>query len=216
MPNTVDTSRTPSLPEVIANAIDAAAQDIHVALPAQVQSYDPSTQTVSVQPLLKRPLVAADGTQTADTPPVLNGIPVQFPAGGGMRLTFPIASGDTGLLVFSEQSLDIWKQTGGLVDPVDLRRNHLSDAVFLPGVQASPTAWKNANPSIISIGSDNGAADFAALASKVLSNLNALKTAINGWTPVPNDGGLALKTALSTLFATWPTSVASTTVEIKG
>jgi hypothetical protein len=45
----------------------------------------------------------------------------------------------------------------------------------------------------------------AALATK--ADMDALKSAIQGWTPVPNDGGAALKTALLALFSgppTWP------------
>lgn len=54
-----------------------------------------------------------------------------------------------------------------------------------------------------------GNADAVALASKVSTELTALKNAISAWVPVPGDGGAALKVALTTLFATWPASVAS-------
>ena len=55
-----------------------------------------------------------------------------------------------------------------------------------------------------------GGAQLVALSNLVTSQLNALKAAIEGWTPVPNDGGAALKTALTALFLTWPGSVAAT------
>lgn len=45
-----------------------------------------------------------------------------------------------------------------------------------------------------------------------LADLQALKSAIQGWTPVANDGGAALKTALTTLFANWPVG----TTKLKG
>jgi hypothetical protein len=45
-----------------------------------------------------------------------------------------------------------------------------------------------------------------------LSQLQALHDAIVGWTPVPNDGGAALKTALLALFSGPPTWPAGTTV----
>lgn len=47
------------------------------------------------------------------------------------------------------------------------------------------------------------------------ADLDALKAAINGWTPAPNDGGAALKTALTALFTGPPTWPAGTTV-LKG
>jgi len=43
-----------------------------------------------------------------------------------------------------------------------------------------------------------------ALADKVADALTTLKNAIDGWTPVPNDGGAALKTALTSALAGWP------------
>jgi hypothetical protein len=46
-----------------------------------------------------------------------------------------------------------------------------------------------------------GADSAVARADLVDARLNALKTAISGWTPVPNDGGLALKTALTSWLA---------------
>ena len=58
---------------------------------------------------------------------------MQFPGAGGYRITFPVAEGDTGLLLFAESSLDKWLVSGGTVDPEDDRRHDLTDAVFLPG-----------------------------------------------------------------------------------
>lgn len=50
-------------------------------------------------------------------------------------LALPVAVGDTGLLIFSDRSLDVWLATGGIVDPGDDRRHALSDAVFVPGLR---------------------------------------------------------------------------------
>lgn len=58
-----------------------------------------------------------------------------------------------------------------------------------------------------------GGANFIALANKVQNYLTALSSAINGWTPVPNDGGAALKAALSSagiIGGTWGTDCAAT------
>ena len=68
--------------------------------------------------------------------------------------------------------------------------------------------------SLVTLGGSSGA-EFVALSNLVANNLNALKTALDGWTPVANDGGAALKTILTTLFATWPTSTAASQVKAK-
>lgn len=60
----------------------------------------------------------------------------------------------------------------------------------------------------------SGASDFVALASLVNAQFTALKNAFNAWTPVPNDGGAALKTQLTSLIgAGWPSSVAAAKVK---
>jgi len=40
--------------------------------------------------------------------------------------------------------------------------------------------------------------DIATHLNTIENKINALITAVNAWTPVPNDGGAALKTALTT------------------
>ncbi len=209
-------SRNPTMAEVIRTALDRRWTDLRVALPGRVESYDSAKQLVQVQPLIKEPVEGEDGTVTQERLPVVTNVPVIFPSGGGMRLTFPIQAGDTGLLVFSDRSLDLWLDQGGEVAPEDARRHHVADAVFFPGLHPNNDPWSGADTSVITIGSDSGTAQFVALANLVLDRLNELKSAINGWTPIPSDGGAALKTALTTLFTTWPASVASATVKVKG
>lgn len=62
---------------------------------------------------------------------------------------------------------------------------------------------------------DAAASKRVALAEDVTARLDALKTAINAWTPVPNDGGAALKLALASWLA-GSNAVASTNVYAKG
>lgn len=53
-----------------------------------------------------------------------------------------------------------------------------------------------------------------ALSVATNSNFDLLKTAFNSWTPVPGDGGAALKVLLTALLALpWPTSVSATKVK---
>jgi hypothetical protein len=53
---------------------------------------------------------------------------------------------------------------------------------------------------------------FVALGNLVTAQLADLKSAINGWTPVPNDGGAALKVALTSWLAS---SSAVSAVKVK-
>lgn len=124
-----------SAEEVIRKAIDYRSAQLRVALPGQVQSFDPSTKTVVVQPMVDQTLEADDDVITEQVP-ILTGVPVQFPAGGGYYVSMPIATGDTGLIVFSDFSMDYWLQTGQREQtPVqDMRAHSPGSAVFIPGV----------------------------------------------------------------------------------
>ena len=75
-----------------------------------------------------------DGTNQTGPLPVIPSVPVCFPGSGAFRVTFPVAKGDTGLLVFCSRSIDRWLSEGGSVDPQDDRTHDLSDAVFVPGL----------------------------------------------------------------------------------
>lgn len=117
---------TPSLEDVIEQAIDDVLTDVHTCLPAVVVTYYPETQTADIQPALKKKY--DDGTLT--TRPVIPSVPVQFLAAGQFSFTFPVKKGDDVWVFFSERSLERWKAESGIVDPKDSRKFHLSDAAF--------------------------------------------------------------------------------------
>jgi hypothetical protein len=224
-----ENQRSPTIGQVFARHREVTKRQIRVAMPAQVLAFDPATQTVDVQPLVDDQTQQEDGTFEPLPFPVLTHVPVGFMAAGGFRITLPVTAGDTGQVVVNDLSLDLWKQQGGHVTPKEQRRHHIADATFYPGMHPDNASWTGVSASGVTIGKDGGPqivlragtiefggsdlappADFVALASLVIANLTALKSAINGWTPVPNDGGAALKVALSALFAApWPTSVGS-------
>ena len=127
----------PSTSEVINAHIRAAQSDIHTSIPARVLSYNPESQTVDVQADINHLLSSNEVLERG----AIRGVPVQF--GGTTRtlISFPIKSGDTGILVFQERSTDEWthqKQdlTGEAKGVIakDRRMHDYSDCVFVPGV----------------------------------------------------------------------------------
>lgn len=151
---TPDQTRSPSLVTVVRAKISERLEEVHVALPGRVESYDKDTQLVDVTPLVKKPARLEDGSIVAEQLPVLAAVPVQFPSGGGMRIVLPLKQGDTGWIMFSEASLDAWRAQGGLVDPQDMRRFHLSDATFLPGLHAKDNPLTIEGGDDLSMGKD--------------------------------------------------------------
>ncbi len=120
---------TPSMAQVLKDAIDGRLAELHTAMPALVESYDAATGFAAVSPCLKRKYVAGDLVEL----PVINNVPVLFPRGGNAAITFELQKGDVVLLVFAERSVDRWKTAGGKVDPKDPRKHALSDAFAIPG-----------------------------------------------------------------------------------
>lgn len=211
-------SRSPTLAELFAQLRSSISAELRVSLPARVNSYDATTQTIEAQPLVHDRTVGEDGTATETRLPVIPNVPVIFPSGGGFRLTFPLVAGDMVWLVFGDRSIDAWQAQGTALAPVDGRQHVLSDAVAFPGAHPNSAPWSGADESAVTLGLDSGAADWVALAAKVEAQLEALGAVFDAWTPVANDGGAVLKGLLTTLrqAQSWPGSVASAAVRIKG
>jgi hypothetical protein len=201
--------RAPSLAEVARRALDGRLATMHTNLPVVVTAYDHDTRKVSVQPLVKQLYLTEDDARVIEALPVITGVPVQFPGGGGFTLSFPISDGNlviegetlpatTGLLQITEASLDRWlSSTDGtqVVDPEIYHRFALTDGVFTPellpfGATTSVAAdhvWLgtpggkaiHVHRNLICIG-DETDSDWLALAAKVLANDNALYDLLDG------------------------------------
>lgn len=131
------------LAEMIGQATRGA---LHTAMPARVVSFDPNTQTATVQPTIRFARVVDDGGSVGIEqyqPPPIPHVPVAFfRSGAGSIYCEPVA-GDKGLLMVQERSTDEWRAQGNAdTTPADPRRFDLSDAVFLPSVStpADPLA----------------------------------------------------------------------------
>lgn len=208
-----DDRQTPTLASAMMRAVEARLYDVHVCVPARVESYDESARKISAQPLIHRGVIDEGGDRVAERPAVIQEIPVVFPGSGGVRVKFPIAVGDVVLLLFSGQSLDRWLVRGGEVDPEDDRRHAESDAIAIPGLQpfSGTGAAGNGSPMIeFTTGGQIHAGGSAALATK--ADLDALKSAISGAAVLAGDGGATFKANIMSALATWPTG----TTTLKG
>lgn len=183
------TSR-PTLPDIWNRAFDARMAEVHTAIPARVEAYNASNQTITAQPLIKRAAFDESG-RVAERLPTATDVPVCFPGAGAYRLTFPIERGDIVFLLCSEASLERWKASGSEVDPAKDRRFSLSDAVAIPGLFApanppteAPTDAMVLHADLIRLGGP-GANDKVAL----LSELNDLKSAFQAHSHAGASGG---------------------------
>lgn len=197
--------RRAPLSETIRRNIGGALDELHTCLPAAVTSYDSTLQQASCKPLVKHAWWDETLARQVESLSVVTNIPVVLPGSAGFRLTLPISDGTlvlapglaplpatTGLLLFSEASLEAWLGGGGQeVDPMlgDLPLDHrfqLTDGIFLPGLKPFGAPWGYSPQDHATFGADAGMllhaySDHIAVAS-ALSELAApaAQTAVRG------------------------------------
>lgn len=181
-----------SRPAEIRNMKEAARSAVacvNVCLPATVVDYDDTTQKASVKlvPRFRRK-DAANGNQiVCYDPPNISGVPVAFPGAGEFSITWPLAAGDTGYVVFSDRSMDEWLSSGASrTEPQDIRRHNITDAIFVPGMRPFSDALGSEaidssalviTGDCIKLGSSS-ASDFVALASLVFDQFEKLEAIV--------------------------------------
>lgn len=120
--------------------------NIHVAVPAVVQSFNAEKQTVEVQPTIRERFVGYDGQINFINYPLLINVPVVYPQAGGFRITFPIEQGDECLVVFSDTPIDNWWKYGNVQNPIEQRRHDLSDGFAIFGVMNQEKLSEQSEP----------------------------------------------------------------------
>ncbi len=215
----------PNLYESIRGVASEAVGHVLVSITATVQSYDRTSQTVTVDPDVNGAFVLSDGTEVPENLPVIGGVPVMFPGGNGVSLTWDLAAGDQVLLIIRDRSHD--EIDSGVaqrpVTPRSRRRFSLADAVAIPQFKApnAPLAASavGANkvvlalPSGYTLRAGSSSSDKAlALAQQVATKLAAIELAINTLV-LPVSGPTAGPPAVPPFTTTTTTSdVASTRV----
>lgn len=126
--------------EAVNAAIEAKLSELHTAVPIKIVSVDRAKQTAVVQPLIKSVIRKADGTQEWVSMPEVHDAPLHFPQGGGVTMTFPVKEGDEGLMIVASRSQDIWQQSGGEQQQIDLRTHDLSNGFVLVGFKSNGNA----------------------------------------------------------------------------
>jgi len=181
----------------------------------KVDTYDSVKDTVAITPVV--PLLVAGEMIPA---PKLPQVKVAWPQLGSMSLKFPVAAGSFMRLSVLGHDHSGWTNNGAVgVVPNSDRRFSLSDLVAVasaPSPSSSPpdpTSYDAAWGVLfgqLKVGS-SAASDFVALASKVLTELQAIKAAYDGHTHsyLPGPGPAAV-TVVPVPLLTAPGSVAAT------
>lgn len=193
--------------------------DVHTSVPAVTRDYTPGKQVGTFLPVVKGSVKDADGNNVFELRPEIQNVMVRWERAGGHYDHKPLAAGDHGWLIFSEDSYAHWRATGEISEPGDLTRHSISYPFFLPG------AWPDDDP-LPDVGGSEGVhivpagsfrrfskagsttADFVSLDTKVASMIgdlvNWVKTGV-----APSGGGPVTYAAPFTPASTAATSLKS-------
>jgi len=181
-------SGEPTLAEIIRNAIASRLSDLHVALPGRIESYDPSTQTAEVLPMIRRAIPDTAGAIQHEDLPKIPNVPVLFPRGSAdtYSITWPIAVGDFVLLVFNSWAIGQWRETGAVSNPVDLGKHGLGNPIAIPGIAPKTGSIPTDPAALVIEGAEvkvgPAAVDFVAMNAKVLAELGSIASALSSHT----------------------------------
>lgn len=139
---------------------EAISAGIRVALPGTVVSFDAEAVTAVIQPAIKGYEPDANGNQVSISMPQLVDVPVSFPRGGGVTLTFPVKPGDECELIFNDRCIDFWWQSGGEQEPVHPRQHHIGDAIAFLGPMSQAKKISGISTSAAQLRSDDGTTYF--------------------------------------------------------
>lgn len=127
------------------------SQSVRNAIVGIVDSYDPETQTVSVQPAVMEIINGAYSKL-----PLLNDVPVFFPGGAELAITYPIKKGDECLVILSDTCIDSWFVSSGVQVAASARRHSLSDGFAIVGFRSKKNQIKEIDTRKVCIYSKSG------------------------------------------------------------
>lgn len=119
--------------ELLIRSFQHQIHDVYTSIPCIIVNIkNINEQRVDVQPCIN--IVTPDG-EYKPHPPILS-VPVMFPSTSTSALTLEINNGDEVLCTFSQRCIDLFKNQGGIVNPLDLRKFDKRDAVAIVGLSS--------------------------------------------------------------------------------
>lgn len=173
-----------SLSEVLDTAFEQFSNNLNTSTGGVIESFDPTTMTASIKLANKKVYesLANRFDLVQEDVPTLIGVPVLYPGGGPgkVRITTPISKGDTCYIIFSQDDLNNFRSSAKAgSSPALLGKFSWSSSVCIPADIRNASYGANYYSNDSAVISAGGEVDFVALAEKVMSNLEALNSAIS-------------------------------------
>lgn len=177
--------RTGDFTEALRAALDGRQAKMWTSGPGIIESFDVDAQTAVVQPAIQARQSYPDGSVQLVNLPLLLDCPVQFPSGGGVTFTFPVAQGDECWVVWASRCIDAWWQSGGIQPPMEARMHDLSDGGVLLGFKSKPNVISDVSTTAAELRSDDGS-------TKVSLNPTAQTVTVNAPGGIAMNGNLVV------------------------
>ena len=129
-------------------------KNLRTCLPVEVESFNSSTMTVNVKPLIQGIRTSEGGreikTETGEIiliedyqlPSILD-LPVRLLWQGNMGITIPITAGMQGMAIVCDRDIRLWKSSRASSRQASLRKFNINDSFFLPGIPQEIEDYSN-------------------------------------------------------------------------
>lgn len=129
-------------PDVLDTIITSYLRDnVYTSLPAKVKGVSSFGNKQFVDVVIDVARKRTTGSVDSGAGLTFYDVPIVMPSAGGGMLSFPVAVGDTVLLVFSMRSIELWKRGDASEEsiPTDSRHYNKNDAIAISGLYTSST-----------------------------------------------------------------------------
>ena len=170
--------------ELLRKMLGKFSSDLRVCMPGIIKDFNSEQLTCTVQPAIREKLNFKGNLQWVDLPELLN-VPVVITGTADYFVTFPIVAGTECLVVFGDNCMDAWWQSGGVQNQIEKRRHDLSDGYAIIGPRSQVNLIKNYSTDSVQLRNKEGNAVLEIkektinIVSNVEVNLSAPKININ-------------------------------------
>ena len=163
----------------IENTARELINNIHTAIPGEIQEFDARHSLARVKPIGK---VVTFSGEKLDYP-LLTEVPVVFPfsESANIGITFPVRKGDSCLVVISESELDEWRNKA--ISEMPLKFD-LSSAICIPGLMKKLNSERAIKEKAVVINSKS---------SEIIVSPNAVSITAGGGQIRVQDSGITIK-----------------------
>jgi hypothetical protein len=132
----------------------------NTAYPGTITSFDPVTQLATVKLAMERFYNGIGTLYETIQYPILTDVPVHFPQCGSYSITFPIAVGDSCLVIFSQKGYEHWlynnsdeigKYSSGIPKPAYFKDHDIDDTLCIVGFNPVAKAIPNFSPTDVEL-----------------------------------------------------------------